>query len=371
MAIVKRIRKNGSYAYLVRLQDRSGNWFPSKTFSRLIDAERYERKLKTESDKGAAAEDARKGKITFPEYWAQWQLTRGGRSLTLGWQNTQDQMARDYLLPMLGNLPLEQIGERHIAIVLKSMDAAGRKPSTKKNVFNLIHAILETAIREGFILKNPVALHLKPRPPRQANNYLTPDQAWKLLDAARSDFLAPAIWLATLAGLRCEAIQALRWECVDLEQRQILIKEAYKRKESRIGVPKGKDTDFVPIVPALADLLYKLKPGKLSRDFVAPGKAGGMLDHHVFNDGLRRLCAAAGVKRVTPHGLRHSCSEIWMADGASEEDLRRLFHHKNADTTRGYIHRTPDRLQRIAQGIKAPFISPSSERKATLLLVRQ
>lgn len=40
---------------------------------------------------------------------------------------------------------------------------------------------------------------------------------------------------------------------------------------------------------------------------------------------------------MTPHGLRHSCTELFVNQGASLEDLRRLLNHEDSGTTEGYV----------------------------------
>jgi site-specific recombinase XerD len=55
--------------------------------------------------------------------------------------------------------------------------------------------------------------------------------------------------------------------------------------------------------------------------------------------------------RVTPHELRHSCTELYVQAGASAEDLRRLLNHKSLAATIRYMHRTDERLQRIASQV--------------------
>ncbi len=65
------------------------------------------------------------------------------------------------------------------------------------------------------------------------------------------------------------------------------------------------------------------------------------------------MCDEANVKRVSPHGLRHSCTEIWIRKGATLEDIRRLLGHKSVETTRRYIHRTDERLIELAKEIRS------------------
>jgi site-specific recombinase XerD len=90
------------------------------------------------------------------------------------------------------------------------------------------------------------------------------------------------------------------------------------------------------------------KRRQLSSQFVACSPTGEMLSYHSFYSGLKRLCKEAEVTSVTPHELRHSCTELYVEWGASLEDLRRLLNHKSSSVTATYIHQTDERLQNIA-----------------------
>jgi site-specific recombinase XerD len=104
----------------------------------------------------------------------------------------------------------------------------------------------------------------------------------------------------------------------------------------------------------LHDFLFELSKGKKPDDFVCLSLAGGMLSYEAFvARTLPGLCKKAGVKRITPHELRHSCTELYVQAGASSEDLRRLLNHKSLSATIRYMHRTDERLQGIAGKIGA------------------
>ncbi|MGE0174043.1 MAG: tyrosine-type recombinase/integrase [Oligoflexales bacterium] len=150
---------------------------------------------------------------------------------------------------------------------------------------------------------------------------------------------------------RCEAIQPLRWDAVDFENKQIHIRQAYKRKEDKVKeLPKGKVQEYVPLAPKLAEYLAERRKKSSSR-FVAPDRNGKMLSHGVWYHAVKRFCKEAGVTVVSPHGLRHSCTELWVQAGANVEDIRRLLNHKSASTTMTYIHRSDERLHEIATRI--------------------
>ena len=151
----------------------------------------------------------------------------------------------------------------------------------------------------------------------------------------------------------CE-IQALEWESVDFDKKQILICAAFKRGIGKIEpYPKQRRQGFAPMPDALVEYLGQRK-NVASGPYVASAFKGGMLEYKKLYDGLRTLCAEAGVKRISPHELRHSCSEIWLEQGASLEDIRRIFNQKSTETTRRYIHRSESRLLAMGSKIVIP-----------------
>lgn len=159
-----------------------------------------------------------------------------------------------------------------------------------------------------------------------------------------------------LSGLRPSEAQALTWGAVDFERRQILIRAAFNKKEGRLQAhPKQDDWGLAPIPDALYDFLVSRQGGP--EEFVAQGCNGGMLSYETYLRALRRLCKAAQVPEVTPHELRHSCTELYVQAGASAEDIRRLLNQSSLTATARYMHRTDERLSGIAAKVMFPKCS--------------
>ena len=237
------------------------------------------------------------------------------------------------------------------------MKDLGRGSQTRRHIYNMLRKAFNDATNYfGYLEKNPTQEQDRPTVVKTESKYLAPDECWQLLNHCKDDYLGPAIWVCALGGLRTSEIQELKWKNVDFEKNQILICEAFKRGKNEKSskpepYPKQKDWLIVPIPIALSEYL-KSQKNRFSLGFVSPGKNGKRLNQKVFYDGLQRLCKEAKVTRISPHGLRHSCSEIWMRKGATLEDIRRLLGHKSAQTTMRYVHRTDERLIKLAQEIR-------------------
>ncbi|RZA26264.1 MAG: site-specific integrase [Proteobacteria bacterium] len=111
--------------------------------------------------------------------------------------------------------------------------------------------------------------------------------------------------------------------------------------------PKGRDRAKVPLLPILSTYLTTIKASSRST-FVAADVEGKMLRYERIYKGVKAISLELGFTIVTLHELRHSCTELWLEQGVSVEDLRRLLNHKSAKTTERYIQRTDRRLHEIA-----------------------
>lgn len=234
------------------------------------------------------------------------------------------------------------------------IEEKGLGAQTRIHVYNLLHKMYEDSIHHFEWRKtNPVLKKYKPKLITKERSFLKSEEAKTLLRSCRSKWFGPGVWLGILAGLRPCETQALRWDKVDLEAGRILISSAYKWKEKRIeDFPKQGDWGEAPIPAPLKKYLLELKDMYPQSEFVAQGANGEMLSYHSFLPALKRECSLVGLKQITPHELRHTATEVYYDAGASSEDLTRLLNHKSSRSTGSYIHRTDERLGRIAGQIQ-------------------
>ncbi len=380
MAIAKRKNKDETESFRARVRDAAGLWYRSEWKRHLSEAMIDEGKLVERKRLGESATDAPKvgpatvlapgedllskeaadlksGKTTtVDDLWAVFQ-DANRTEVSDGWKISQDQMARDYISPVIGKKFVADVGIPDIGHVLTRMKKLGRGEQMRLHVYRLLYQIFDVAVSYyGMIKKSPVsAEYHKTKVPETESRFLKPEQSWALLEEARiSD--DRAVWVELLAGLRTEATVALTWPNVQWDLDQILICSAWKSKVKRLeDFPKGKKAEYVPLTPVLKEFLqecYGRDRDKTS--FVCPGPRGGMLSVNTFRNRLEALCKRAGLPVVSSHILRHSCTEIFVNEGATQEDLRRLLNHKSGVTTLRYMHRSDSRLNAISARIKKP-----------------
>lgn len=355
MAIISRKNRDGSITYQVKLRDSVGKWFQTPGFKNYDEALKEEARLYELRRKGARAFSDDAKTVTLNEFWDVWSLENRS-DVSDGWKISQNQMYRDYVKPILGDFKMIDIRAPEIGRALNRAKDMGLGDQTRKHIYSLLRKMFNDAVEYyEMIAASPVKPKFhRPKISERKRDFLMPKQAWRLLEVAKDDYLGPAVWLQVLAGLRPSEVQALQGKSLLFELNQILICAAYNNKTRKLqDYPKQEEWDYSPMPPQLKTYLLSLK--RRPDEFVATGPNGGMLSYQTYLPSLRRLCRRAGVPVVTPHELRHTCTEIYVQAGASAEDIRRLLNQHSLTATKAYIHRTDERLSNIASGISEMF----------------
>jgi len=217
-------------------------------------------------------------------------------------------------------------------------------------------------LQPPLVAENTVKKKFKPDVTLEERAHHTPEDAVKLLKYSKSDYYGIAVWLAWLVGLRTEAIMASRIDRVDFLKKELLIDQCYKRKTKKIDpLPKSKKPQRIPIPEVLVDYLRSVTMGRSADSFVIEGKRNKMVSYNTLLRNFKRLCAEAEVLVITPHEGRHSTSELWCDNGANLEDIRRLLGQTKSDTTQRYMHRSDNRLKKIAKGVAKDLLTKDSK----------
>lgn len=347
---VKQIRGK----WQVRVKDNDGRWFPRKAFDRKADAQAYERELWTRRSKGVRADVLKTAEeMTFTDLWTRWSVECRVET-SKGWRISQDQMMRDHIAPVLGKLPLSKIARDEIFTVMLKAREKGLGAQMGIHLFALMRQIFQYAVEELEILQaSPVRKKFKPKRPKVVRAFMKPEEARRFLEYVADDYCGVAIWIMMSCGLRIGEVQGLQWKNVDLQSGTIFIERQWNRKVKEFTPPKNGDSERVQMPPELIEYLASKKPiGVDPAALVVSNRLGQVVHYDTIQDGLERLCKTGRFTRLAPHELRHSCSELWIEAGATKEDVRRQFNQKSEAAINSYIHRTPERLERLAPAVQ-------------------
>ncbi|MFD6607759.1 tyrosine recombinase XerC [Micromonospora chalcea] len=215
------------------------------------------------------------------------------------------------------------------------------------------------AHRTGLLADDIAAPLASPRARRELPTVLRADQAATLMEAARpadapqpggapgadapeAVLLRDRLLLELLYGTGVRISEACGLDVTDVDQGRRVVRVLGKGGRERsvpYGVPaqRALDTWLSLGRPALAT------PG--SGRALLLGARGGRLNPTTARRIVADWTEAAGVPRVTPHGLRHSAATHLLEGGADLRAVQELLGHSSLASTQIYTHVSVERLR--------------------------
>lgn len=127
-------------------------------------------------------------------------------------------------------------------------------------------------------------------------------------------------------GLRVAELVSLELRHIDIDRRQLIIKNAKGRKDRNVILAEG-------FLPLLQNYIMTYRPQR----YFVEGQKGGQYSAVSIRAFLKRSCTWAGItKRVTPHTLRHSYATHLLENGIDIRYIQELLGHSRPETTMIY-----------------------------------
>lgn len=265
---------------------------------------------------------------------------------------------RRHLLPVLGHLPLQAIGPREIESFKAAKRGTGLHPKTVNGCLSVLRSCLTYAADSGRIDDIPRFRWLKVPPARF--DHLSPSESRRLMQAAAERPYRLMIHVALRTGMRLGELLALKWECVDLERRLLLVRSTRTRGEGRDAVenaPKNNRDRYIPLAMDLCEAFSATSQGK---GYVFADLFGRPLTHDSATRGLRRALRAAGLRRIGWHALRHSFATQLVSEGAPLHGVQAFMGHATLEMTLRYSHFAPTAFRRSVD-----LLAAAEEREAS------
>lgn len=254
---------------------------------------------------------------------------------------------RNDIAPVLGPIPLTELGEHDVALWVQRLEESGATPKTIANKHGFLSGALAAAVPKH-IAANPAAGR---RLPRGADDhemvFLTRTDFARLLEAV-SEPWQPMIEFLVASGARLGEATALRPDDVDLTHSTVRIARAWNRSNSgyQIGPTKTKRSKRTINVPAVVLAKLDLTGEWL---FTNPGRGRRNSGGPVRAINLRRNVWYPAVERAeldpAPrlHDLRHTCASWLIQAGVPLPVVSRHLGHESIQVTvdvYGHIDRT-------------------------------
>lgn len=330
---IRRLNRVKGTVYEVRFRDGEGRQ-RSRTFDTKDEARAFQ---------SAVLADLREGTYVAPsagivpfkvvaEQWFAAQLQLKRRT-----QITY-RSAIDHNLAPLHDKPVGRITYADIQAIVTDMTAAGRRPSTVRNVLMVARLILDEAVRRKMIRTNPCRDVKPPRLRPKDNVFLTVEQVQALAEQ-----LPPPLDLLVLtaagSGLRAGELHGLRVRDIELLRRRINVRQTVTDLGSELIVDTPKSNAgrrTVPISPSLCDLLAKhIGRAGLEMDDLVFGDDGKPRRHNTFYlQVFKPAVVRAGLPPETRfHDLRHTYASLMIAAGVNPKRLSVWMGHTTVSLT--------------------------------------
>lgn len=260
----------------------------------------------------------------------------------------RDQL-RLHIAPTIGARKLTALKPSHISAMLTELIARGCS-RTAQLCFTLLSAALRAAVRDGRLKRNPCDALTPPKHRKKLPAWWTPDEL-RVFIAKTADSPFYAAWqLALCCGLRRGELAGLRWADVDRSAMVIRIRNQ-RQRITNVGIIDAppKSAASVRNIPMPDGLLQILDRHRLMQEaasvlsgvrpiyVVSPD--GSALCPEALNRALSADIAAAGVRPINLHGLRHSMATLAISLGVSMRVLQALLGHSSYATTANiYTH---------------------------------
>ncbi|OCH82286.1 site-specific integrase [Gordonia sp. UCD-TK1] len=331
-------------------------------------------KLKAARDRLDAGAPVRDASRTVGDWMRQWRSTTLAASDRK--ESTQDlysNLSRRHLeVEPFGTTRLDRLKPSDIEALILSMRAQTKvrggetvralSDSTIRQVYTVLRAGLDGAVRDGLVAVNPAVKVKRPGIARQEAKHLPADAVQQVLTTAASSRYHPALVLIAATGLRKGEALGLSWQRVDLEAGTLTVLATLGRIGNRLVISEPKTARSrrtVPLSPAVVAMLRRhkaaqaeerLRAGNQWQDsgLVFTTEFGGPVDPRNLLRVLEAAAAAAGVDKVGVHTLRHSAAVAWLESGVHIKAVADLLGHSSIAITGDVYGHTSDDTARSA-----------------------
>jgi integrase len=348
------VRKLPSGRYQARYRGLDGVMRPApNTFRGKSDANAWLVNQEAEQQRGEWY-DPDAGAVSLDEYVPKWIAERP--NLSRRTVELYEGLHRLHLSPDLGRLGLADITYARVRAWRANRLDAGTGSVTVAKAYRLLHAIMQTAVDDGLIRRNPCRIKgasMERTPEREP---ATLDQVFALADAITPRYKA-LVLLAAFASLRYGELMGLWRRDLDLTVPRARIVRAVKEVGGQ-QIVEGPKTDAgrrsvrLPAV-IVPDLEWHLRvfaeEGDCGRVFVGPMGATPLRSN--FSKVWKRATDKLGLDELHLHDLRHTGATYSAGTGATTRELMKRLGHSSPRAALIYQHAREERDQAIADGL--------------------
>jgi integrase len=283
-------------------------------------------------------------KKTFEQMFLKW-INKNKDQWSLGYVEDTIQRANNYLIPKLGNLPIDEIKSSEIRNLLLKIQDTGKLDMFKK-VKGILNGVFKYSVGMDVLKFNPVrdlpSEIFKKKPEKHYASITDPNEIPWLLDKLEEHKggyeVRAALVIAPHVFLRPSELTGMLWSEVDFDAKLIRI------NKDRMKVKK---THLVPLSIQVLKALKNLRNVNTDSDYVFPSPRN--INKPITPDSLRVALRSVGVTKdkMTPHGFRSMASTRLNELGYSGDLIELQLAHKSLNKIRAAYNHAEHLAERI------------------------
>ena len=273
------------------------------------------------------------------------------------------------ILPLLGKRDLASISredvERFIARISEKL-----MPRSIKSVLTLLCKILNCAVDWGYLHSSPAKGVKSPKIRPRKVECLTAGEVRRFLDEAPNNYWRCFFTIKIFTGLRIGEMLAMKWEHLSWDKSEYFVAESYSYHQQILKEPKTEASyASVHLSPICIEALRRHQCDldeqgtKNPLGLIFPTSTGRP---HSPSNIVRRcfhpMLAAAGIRRIRLHDLRHTCASLLIAQGVNPKVVSNHLRHSSVSITLdAYAHLFPDQARGASELLDQAIFGSGSD----------
>lgn len=330
MSITKRRTSRGEPRWIVEWR-LPGRVKRRKSFRTEREARVFEAEVVAARNRGVVYDPRRGDSISVSYVYASWLATRA--DVTSKVRRGYEDNWRNHVEPAFGSWPVPKVDRASVQDWVNAMSVG---PRTKRWRHGVLRMLLEHAVTEGWIVKNPASSTVFPPLEQHTHVYLT---------AVEVDWLAQlcgnqgdVVRILAYAGLRWGELVGLNVGDVNLERRRIYVRRSMTQVGGKLvtGAPKSRAGQrAIPVPAAIVQVLHQRTGGRASHEAAITSPRGARLsrENWVRDVKWKKQAAKIGHPTLRIHDLRHTYASLARSAGADLRILQKTMGHASITVT--------------------------------------
>jgi integrase len=283
------------------------------------------------------------------------------------------QICRQHILPTMGKMRLQEIQPANIKQLYLAKKEEGRGARTVQLIHTVLHNVLQQAVREGILGRNPTDAVERPKVEKTEMQILTEEQARRFVIATMRNRYGMLFYLALMTGMRQGELLGLKWTDLDWDKGLLNVQRQLQRS-------KGHSPQLVPPKTKAGRRQVKLGQGTLERlsrhkedqaemkaargarweenGLIFPNTLGRPESSENMFEDFKKFLRDNGMPNIRFHDLRHTSISFLLDMGTPVNTVQqRSGHSKASITTDTYGHSMAHSQDEAAERIEE-LISP-------------